>query len=413
LTNFLWGRIRVAKPSFFKSSGQDNQYSLERFWAQAGITDAGVTARFFQLFAGRGEAGGASESAQAVAGATDRTAALRAPELAAIAIPATGGVGALGLVDAAGTTDSGRAGIEGEAAARIATFSFTATPLLTMGAAAAGMPGYASDFIPLISEDLVATGIYEARTKTLLPGGPNDYAQLAQGAHDLLDISGDFSGGFLIGEIIRGLDIIVLRGGNDYNFTATDDLVQRGHTLTISAMPLAAGDSFLFDGSGETDGKFILLGSRGTDVFIGGGGDDRIYGNEGADILAGGGGADTFGYSFASDSSGPDYDTIGDFDAALDRIALGNKGGVTGFIDAIESGTLSLGSFDDDLGALLGGLGANQAAWVAPDAGDLAGTIFLVVDGNGEAGYQAGEDYVFAIGGSPLEDLTGKTDFFI
>ena len=57
--------------------------------------------------------------------------------------------------------------------------------------------------------------------------------------------------------------------------------------------------------------------------------------------------------------------------------------------------------------AALGGLGAGQAVWFAPDAGDLAGTIFLVVDGNGVAGYQAGEDYVFAIGGAPLADLTG------
>ena len=64
--------------------------------------------------------------------------------------------------------------------------------------------------------------------------------------------------------MIRGLDTIVLRGGNDYNFTATDALVERGQTLTISAMPLAAGDHLLFDGSGETDGRFIFFGGRGS-----------------------------------------------------------------------------------------------------------------------------------------------------
>ena len=59
------------------------------------------------------------------------------------------------------------------------------------------------------------------------------------------------------------------------------------------------------------------------------------------------------------------------------------------------------------------GLGAGQAVWFAPDAGDLAGTIFLVVDANGIAGYQAGEDYVFAVAGAPLADLTGHTDIFV
>ena len=49
----------------------------------------------------------------------------------------------------------------------------------------------------------------------------------------------------------------------------------------------------------------------------------------------------------------------------------------------------------------------------APDAGDLAGKLFLVVDANGVAGYQEGEDYVFALAGTTLADLGGHTDFFI
>lgn len=410
----------MAKPSFFKLSGRDSQYSLERFWEQTGINDAGISARFFQLFAGGGEAGGASESAQAVAGASDRIVTLRAPELAAIAIPASGGAGPVGRSDAgsdfapaaAGTVQTGPAGGQQAAgAAAISTIQLAATPMTGMGSTGSGSPASASDFVIVMSDMLEAVGLYDARSKTLMPGGPGDYPELGQGPDDLLDISGDFSGGFLLGQVIRGLDTIVLRGGNDYNFTATDSLVERGQTLTISAMPLTAGDHLLFDGSGETDGRFIFFGGRGSDAFIGGAGDDRIFGNEGADILAGGGGADVFGYHFASDSSGSGYDTIGDFDSALDRIDLSTA--VSGFGAAIEGGTLSAASLDDDLAAALGGLGANRAVWFAPDAGDLAGTIFLVVDANGEAGYQAGEDYLFAIGGAPLTDLTGNTDIFI
>ena len=57
--------------------------------------------------------------------------------------------------------------------------------------------------------------------------------------------------------------------------------------------------------------------------------------------------------------------------------------------------------------------GRNKAAYYTPDSGDLAGTIFLVVDANGIAGYQEGEDYVFALSGTTLADLTGHTGFFI
>lgn len=410
----------MGKKSFFKSTGQGGDYSLDRFWAQTGLTDAGVTARFFQLFGGRSEAGGASESAAAVSGAADRIITLRAPELAAIAIPASGGAELAARGDAAvvvaapgAIVEIGPMAGEGEQALPSASVQLAATPLSGMGASTTGLPPLASDFVVILSDMLDAVGLYEARTKTLLPGAPGDYPELGQGRDDLLDISGDFSAGFLLGPVIRGIDTIVLRGGNDYNFTSTDSLVERGQTLTISAMPLTAADHFLFDGSGETDGRFVFFGGRGADVFIGGAGDDRIAGNEGADILAGGGGADVFAYRFASDSSGEAYDTIGDFDAAVDRISLGKTGAVSGFLDPIDTGALSQASFDDDLSALLGGLGANQAAWVAPDAGDLAGTIFLVVDANGQAGYQAGEDFVFAIGGSPLEDLTDKGGFFI
>ena len=74
---------------------------------------------------------------------------------------------------------------------------------------------------------------------------------------------------------------------------------------------------------------------------------------------------------------------------------------------------MSLASFDADLAAALGGLGAGQAVWFAPDAGDLAGPIFLIVDANGVAGYQEGEDYVFAIARRPARRPHGHTDFFV
>ena len=178
-------------------------------------------------------------------------------------------------------------------------------------------------------------------------------------------------------------------------------------------MPLGAGNHIMFDGSAETDGRFVFFGSDAGDFFFGGAGDDRIDGLGGADMLSGGGGSDIFVYTGAERiRRGADYDTIADFDPAADRIDL--PGAVAGF-GSRDRGRqrCPIASFNDDLAAALGGLGAAQAVWFAPDAGDLAGQIFLIVDGNGAAGYQEGEDYVFAVSGAPLEDLTGHTDIFI
>jgi len=101
------------------------------------------------------------------------------------------------------------------------------------------------------------------------------------------------------------------------------------------------------------------------------------------------------------------YSLVADSDADAHNIDLPMS-----LAAAVTSGSLSEASFDDDLSAALGGLGAGQAALFAPDSGDHAGKIFLVVDGNDVAGYQEGEDYVFGIAGLPPADLGGHTDFF-
>jgi Ca2+-binding RTX toxin-like protein len=270
-----------------------------------------------------------------------------------------------------------------------------------------GTPQYAA-----VVSDLNDTGyVYDTRTKELLPGGPGDYPELFGGSDAKVMLSGDYSQGAFLESGSRSVDSIELLAGNSYNLIAPDDLVRAGEVLNLSAATLGEGDHFLFDGSAETDGMYFILGSDGGDVVIGGGGDDRFYGLGGADALSGGGGSDIFIYWDAGESSGTDYDTIADFDPAADRIDL--PGAVSGFADPIESGALSTATFNADLAAALGGLAPSQAVWFAPDQGDLAGQIFLIVDGNGQAGYQEGEDFVIAVGGSPLADLTGYTDIFI
>jgi hypothetical protein len=233
----------------------------------------------------------------------------------------------------------------------------------------------------------------------------------ADAARSGLGLSGDFSAGFTLTATSFEVDRITLDAGNDYNLTADDSLVAAGGRLVVEAGALGAGEHIMFDGSAESDGSFVFFGGESNDYFLGGEGSDWIMGSGGADTLSGGGGGDTFIYTQAGESSGASYDTLADFDPAADRIDL--PGSVSGFAATVTTGTLSTASFDADLGALVGGLGAGRAVWVAPNAGDLAGTIFLVVDGNGTVGYQAGGDYVFAVGGSPLVDLTGHANIFI
>lgn len=226
-----------------------------------------------------------------------------------------------------------------------------------------------------------------------------------------IELSGDFSAGFMLAQAPLDIDQITLAAGNDYNLIADANCVAAGESLAIDGRALGAGDQVAFDGSAITAGSFTFLGGAGDDRFFGGAGDDNVRGGGGADTLTGGGGRDSFVYLSAGDSTGTAYDTLADFNPAQDRIDL--PGTVTGFDAAIQSGSLSTGSFNADLGAALSGLGAGHAVVYAPNAGDLAGKIFLVVDANGIAGYQAGEDYVFALPATPLADLSGHTDVFI
>jgi hypothetical protein len=277
-------------------------------------------------------------------------------------------------------------------------------------AAVGGLRGITPEYVISVTDFSDPGIVYEARSMQLLPGGPGNFPELLSGPDDNMRISGDFSAGAMLQIAVRGIDSVELRAGNSYNFTSGDDLVEAGHLFKVSAATLGEGDHFLFDGSAETDGRFFFLGSQNGDVIIGGAGNDSFYGLDGGDLMSGGGGSDTFAYRNAGESTGVDFDTIGDFDPTVDKIDL--PGAVTGFDATIGSGSLSLGSFDDDLSAALGGLGAGHAAWFAPTEGDMAGTVFLIVDGNGKAGYQPGEDYVIAMGG-PLADLSGHTGFFV
>jgi hypothetical protein len=156
-------------------------------------------------------------------------------------------------------------------------------------------------------------------------------------------------------------------------------------------------------------GRDILYGFAGNDTLSGGAGNDVLRGGAGADVLSGGAGRDIFVYSGVWESTSTGFDHVQDF-AREDVFKLGVA--VTGTDPFVTSGSLSQANFDGDLSTQLGSgqLHAHHAVAFSPNASDYSGHIFLVIDANGVAGYQAGEDFVFDFTGS---DIALTTDNFI
>jgi Ca2+-binding RTX toxin-like protein len=156
-----------------------------------------------------------------------------------------------------------------------------------------------------------------------------------------------------------------------------------------------------------------LRGDAGKDQIDGGDGDDTLTGGLNADRLAGSAGLDKFAYlAGAADSTGPNFDTItgADFNAQ-DRFDLALT--ITGIDAKVNGGTLSKATFNDDLEDAVGNgdLGVAHAVLFKADAGDYAGKTFLVINMNGEAGYEANEDLVVLLDGATNLNNLDTLDF--
>jgi Ca2+-binding RTX toxin-like protein len=208
-------------------------------------------------------------------------------------------------------------------------------------------------------------------------------------------------------------------GGGNVDFSTADGNVAAGATLEVDAFNLTGTEKLVFDGSAETNGSFkvfggpgdnkliggakndMLSGSDGNDVLKGGGGDDVLNGYNGQDTMTGGAGHDRFSYllsSGAQQSTGVNHDIITDFNAAEDTL---NFPFMVSTIDHIvKTGALDAGNFNNDLAAAIGPhqlLGPGHAVLFKPSSGSFMGHEFLIVDANGEAGYQKGADYVIQV----------------
>jgi Ca2+-binding RTX toxin-like protein len=169
------------------------------------------------------------------------------------------------------------------------------------------------------------------------------------------------------GNIIGGTSGVAIVGGDaPLNIDNTGNI--------IGSIEFGAGND-TYSGDGHVYG--IISGGAGNDVLTGGPRAETFEGGPGADVMRGGGGADTFIYNEVSDSTkGGSMDTIIGFDFDKDHIEI--------------NGT-DLTSFS--LITNLAHLQAHEAAVIETPGGGW----FLVVDENGVAGYQDGQDYMMAL----------------
>lgn len=212
---------------------------------------------------------------------------------------------------------------------------------------------------------------------------------------DETDLGGDYSAGLkFAASTMVNVETLFLNGGNSYKLTMNDGNVAAGQHLSLLGDLLTAGDTLIANAAAETDGSYYIGGGAGDDVLIGGQAGNTFYGNAGKDKMTAGAGSDMFRYLSAGESSGATHDVITGFNAAHDTFDLPVT--VSGIDAALTTGALNGGQFDSNLAAAVdaGHLAAGHAMLFTPDSGNLAGHLFLVVEANGTAGYQAGEDFV-------------------
>ena len=289
----------------------------------------------------------------------------------------------------------------------------------------------------LEGEDLTVDGsaetdgsflIYGGKGADVLTGGANSdiffFAHDGRlGAGDHIDGGAGYDGLFIRGnftvdfndpayfELVRNVENFTLTSVTDtryarssdtefdYDLITDDGLVAAGTTVTFNGGQLQANETMVLDASHETDGHLRIFAGASNDSLTGGAGNDLIYGGLGADRLDGGGGSDVFRYNAAAESTGTGHDTLVGFDYAVDRIDLA---GTHNSYGTKHGGALNAATFDADLAAAMSGvLTAGKAIFFDSDSGDQAGKTFLVVDQNGVAGYQAGQDFVFDVTASP------------
>lgn len=205
-------------------------------------------------------------------------------------------------------------------------------------------------------------------------------------------IGGDYSAGLTFASTtLRNIFDLSLSHG-DYKLTMNNGNVAAGAAMQIDGF---LSDHLIFDGSAETNGNFLIYASK-----------------TGSSDLTGGQMGDTFGFT-NNTLSGATRNTIHRFDFDMDKVKFAN---VTDIDARVSHGSVSDATFDTDLTNIFGAgktheLGAHHAVAFQADAGGLMGQWFLIVDGDGTAGYSSGHDLVLHLDAPIHNKDIDTTDF--
>lgn len=204
-----------------------------------------------------------------------------------------------------------------------------------------------------------------------------------------VNLEGDYSTKLAMhANTIRNFAVLTTESGFHYNIKMHDHNLAAGEALTVFGGGLVGSDSqLIFDASRETDGHYIIYGTNGNDRLTGGALGDELNGGAGADTLNGGGGPDTFVYATAASSMRKLYDVI-DGANFNGQDVIQAKWQTIGQMSWDDTGSLSKASFLDDLeDAVEDFLFQTGDAYVfTPDEGDLAGHVYLLIDGGSGGG---------------------------
>ena len=270
-------------------------------------------------------------------------------------------------------------------------------------------------------DDTIAGDVNE----NVLAGGAGNDRLYGRGGYDTLD-GGD------------GNDTLTGGDGNDtYLNIANDtivesdgagggiDTVQSGKSVSLAAIANVERATLTGTAAANATGNTlanVLTGNAGNNLLDGREGDDTLNGQAGADTLIGGAGRDQINpgndaqvdivrVTAVTHSTGPLRDVVIGMDLGEDRFDLPVI--PVAVAATVTTGALNSASFNADLAAAVNAaaLPAGQAVLFDPGAGNLdqPGMVYLVVDANGIAGYQANADYVFQLQ-TPIGTLD-PTDF--
>jgi hypothetical protein len=239
---------------------------------------------------------------------------------------------------------------------------------------------------------------------------------------------------------LTNVETLVLLSGKDtrfgdagtssysYNLKSLDANVAAGGTLIVNWNQLKSGENVRFDGSAETDGKWVFYAGAGDDTIIGGSGNDGFY--FGADLAAN----SKLGFFSAADridggEAAGDDDQIalrGDHDIVMDADTIRNietvvllSGKDTRFGSAGPDYTYKLKSHDANLGA--GETLTVQAGTLrATETIDFDGSLetdgkFRFIGGEGNDIFKggAGDDFIWGGAGADLLEGGAGNDSYV